>query len=181
MSENIYKANFPYDAFTILVLLAVSCGCIVIALSQVETILYFSDQIAFLILISASILTVIITIVATFFRYQSMETNNKATEFKEKIKQFEERGDGDERIEKAIQIYKREIQKQKASAGKLTKFSGFALRAAILIIVFGFMAFVGSIWIAPINEMMAEQVEEIGDTGEDSEDSEEESEDGEEE
>lgn len=160
MSGSISKAGFPYDAFVIVVLLAISCGCLMISFSQAEAILYFFDQMAFLVLISTAVVTVLIALLAAFLLYQSMETENKASQFSDKVKQLQEKGDADERVQKAILIYKKQIQKTKKSAGKFTKFSSLAICFAILVTMSGFLFAVGSIWVVPITEMMAEPVVE---------------------
>ena len=157
MSESL-KTGFPYDAFVIAVLLAISCGCLLISFSQVEAILYFSDKMVFLVLISTAVITILITLLAAFLRYQSSETENNANQYSDKVKQLQENGEADERLQKAIVIYKKRIQKEKKSAGKLSRFSSMAIQMAILITMSGFLYAVGSIWVEPINEMMADPV-----------------------
>jgi hypothetical protein len=120
MSGSVSQARFPYDTFVITVLLAVSCGCLLISFSQLEAILYFSDQMVFLVLISTAIITVIIAMIAAFLRYQSMEKENLASQFNDKVKQLQEKGSDDERVKKAILIYKKQIQVKNKSAGKFT-------------------------------------------------------------
>ena len=157
MSESV-KTGFPYDAFVIAVLLAISCGCLVISFSQVEAILYFSDKMVFLVLISTAVFTILIALLAAFLRYQSSETENNANQYSDKVKQLQENGEADERLQKAIAIYKKRIQKEKKSAGKFIRLSSMAIQMAILITMSGFLFAVGSVWIGPINEMLSDPV-----------------------
>ena len=167
MSENGSLVSFPYDAFCIAVLLAVACGSIVVAVFQVEAIIYFANKITFLIFTSVITLSLVLSLLAAFFKHQQTEKTNKANEMTDKAKQLEERKGESEKIDKAIIIYKRQGQSINISASKFSKISGLAVRGATLTILISFIFLIGAVWYTPITEMMnaeAEQVtEEAGD------------------
>jgi len=154
MSDIKTPAPFPYDAFCITVLLAVSCGSIVIALAQVEAIIYFSNQIAFLVFLTTTILASLFSVLAAFFKHQQKDCKNKATESLERIKQLEERGGADDKITRAIQLLKREIHNKNNLATKFSKMSGAVVKGSLICITLGFGYLLFSLWYAPITRML---------------------------
>lgn len=154
MSEIRANAPFPYDAFCITVLLVVSCGSTVIALAQVEAIIYFADQFAFLIFLTATIIASLFSVLAAFFKHQQKDCKIRAIESMDRIKQLEERGSADDKISKAIILLKREIQKKNISAMKFCNMSGLVVKGSLLSIVIGFIFLLTALWYAPISNMI---------------------------
>lgn len=150
--------SFPYDTFCIVVLLVVGCGAIVVSLSQLEAIIYFADQLSFLLFTTIITLSLILSILAAFLKHQQSEYTDKVSETAERIKQLQERG-GDEKIEKAILLLKRDIQRKNASGNKLGKMSGWAVRGSLLSIITGFMFMLVAVWYSPMAEMLAAEAE----------------------
>lgn len=167
MPDSKTNTPFPYDAFCITVLLAVSCGSIVIALAQVEAIIYFADKFAFLVFLTMTILAALFSVLAAFFKHQQKDCKNKASESLDRIKLLEERGGTDDKITRAILLLKREIQKKNISASKFARMSAIVVKGSLLSIVIGFIFLLVSMWYAPLSNMLQPAPDAAADTTED--------------
>ncbi|MFQ5658809.1 MAG: hypothetical protein ACE5GZ_00165 [Gammaproteobacteria bacterium] len=125
------------------------------ALSLVEELLYFADQFAFLIFLSADAAALIFAILAAFFKFEQNESEIKSRASLERAKQLEERGKDDEKIGKAILIYKKEAQNKSTSSRKFSNLSSIAVKGALLSILTGFIFLIVSLWVTPVSNMMA--------------------------
>ena len=164
MLDSKTNTPFPYDAFCITVLLAVSCGSIVIALAQVEAIIYFADKFAFLVFLTTTILASLFSVLAAFFKHQQKDCKNKASESLDRVKQLEERGGTDDKITRAILLLKRDSQKKSISASKFSRMAGIVVKGSLLSIVIGFIFLLVSLWYAPISDMLQAEPDTAADT-----------------
>ncbi len=146
---------FPYDVFIIVLLVAAASGSILISLSYLEELIYFADKFAFLFFLTAAIIALLFAMFAAFLKHEQNNSDKKASDNAQRAKQLSEGDKGDERVEKAIIVLKKEAQKRVASAKSFLKFSNMAIKGSLLSLIIGFIFIIVSIWTLPVANMLS--------------------------
>ncbi len=135
------------------ILLLLSGGAIVVSLSHAEVLIVLVGQVVFLMFISISIVALIVTIVAALLKNEFNAGEIKASDFLDKSKQLQDSGKDDEKVTKAIEIYKKRAKIKSASAKQILGLSEIILKVALGIIVIAFLFLVIAFWSVPLQNL----------------------------
>lgn len=186
MAEPASSKAIPSDVFFIILLIVIASGSLLISLSFLEAFIYFADQFAFLFFLTALVISLLFSLLSAYWKYEKDESDKKSNISLAKAKQYEEQGKGDEKIDKAILIFKRDAQNKSATANKFSNLSGTALKGSLLSLFIGFVFLLVSIWSVPFSNLLTSHTaepeqtkivaEDAEDAGEDEDDEDEEDE-----
>ncbi len=160
MAEPESSKPFPSDVFFILLLIVIASGSLLISISFLEEFIYFADQFAFLFFLTALSISLLFSLLSAYWKYERDETSKKANTSLAKAKQFEEQGKGDEKIDKAILLFKKDAQNKNASANKFSNLSATAVKGSLLSIFTGFIFLLVSIWSTPFSNILTSNMAE---------------------
>jgi len=153
LSETNSHNSLPLDMSLATILLLLSGGAIVVSLSHAEVLIVLVGQVVFLAFISISIVALIVTIVAALLKNEFRAGEVKAGDFLEKSKLLQNRGKDDEKVTKAIEIYKKRAKIKSASAKQILGLSEIILKVALGIIVIAFLLLVIAFWSVPLQNL----------------------------